>query len=116
MGGTRAPWLAGYRGKIVDGNCLAASEHRIQELRAATGRAAPHPLWVVAAHGQKHLFLRLGIKLNEATRDGAAILHSLTHVPRQVSAPQVADLYRKRWTLETAFKHLEAYFHSAINT
>jgi hypothetical protein len=28
----------------------------------------------------------------------------------------VADLYRKRWTLETAFQHLEAYFHSEINT
>jgi hypothetical protein len=27
----------------------------------------------------------------------------LTNVPRQVSAQQVADLYRKRWTLETAF-------------
>ena len=25
-------------------------------------------------------------------------------------------LYRKRWTLETAFQHLEAYFHSEINT
>ena len=40
----------------------------------------------------------------------------MTNVPRQVSAPQVADLYRKRWTLETAFTHLEAYFHSDINT
>ena len=28
----------------------------------------------------------------------------------------MADLYRKRWTLETAFQHLEAYFHSEINT
>jgi hypothetical protein len=33
-----------------------------------------------------------------------------------VSGKRVADLYRKRWTLETAFQHLEAYFHSAINT
>ena len=28
----------------------------------------------------------------------------------------MAELYRKRWSLETAFKHLEAYFHSEINT
>ena len=54
--------------------------------------------------------------MNEATRDGATIIHILTNVPRQVSAQQVADLYRKRWTLETAFKHLEAYFHPEINT
>ena len=33
-----------------------------------------------------------------------------------MSAEGVADLYRKRWTLATAFKHLEAYFHSAIHT
>ncbi len=211
MGGERAPWLAGYRVKIVDGNCLEASEHRMKELREATGRALPgkslvvyepalgvvtdvfpcenghaqerslfeavldtveaSDLWiedrnfctraflceidkrgafcvtrehqglpfeiltplrsygrtptgqvaqqrvcVVDTHGHKHIFRRLRIKLNEATRDGATILHILTNVPRQVSAQQVADLYRKRWTLETAFKHLEAYFHSEINT
>jgi hypothetical protein len=28
----------------------------------------------------------------------------------------VSELYRKRWTLETAFKHIEAYLHSEINT
>ncbi len=28
----------------------------------------------------------------------------------------MARFYRKRWTLETAFQHLEAYFHSEINT
>ena len=73
-------------------------------------------LLVVDAYGYKHLLRRLRLKVHEATRDGATILHSLTHVPRQVSAPQVAALSRKRWTLETAFKHLEAYFHAAINT
>ena len=211
MGGERAPWLEGYRVKIVDGNCLAASEHRIKELREATGRALPGKslvvyepalgvvtdvfpcenghaqerslfgavldtveagdLWiedrnfctraflceidkrgafcvtrehqglpfeiltplrsygrtptgqvaqqrvcVVDAYGHKHLFRRLRLKLHEATRDGATMIHILTNVPHQVAAPQVAELYRKRWTLETAFKHLEAYFHSEINT
>ena len=211
MGGERVPWREGSRVNIVDGNCLEASEHRIKELREATGRALPgkslvvyepalgvvtdvfpcenghaqerslfgavldtveagdlwiedrnfcpraflceldkrgafcvaraHQGWpceilpplrsyghtptgqvaqqrvcVVDTHGHKPIFRRLRLKLNEATRDGATILHILTNVPRQVSAQQVADLYRKRWTLETAFKHLEAYFHSEINT
>ena len=45
------------------------------------------------------------------------MLSILTNVPaRKVSAKRVAGLYRKRWTLETAFQHLEAYFHSEINT
>lgn len=33
-----------------------------------------------------------------------------------MSGKRVARLYRRRWTLETAFQHLEAYFHSEINT
>lgn len=211
MGGERTPWLEGYRIKIVDGNCLEASEHRIKELRQAKGRALPGKslvvyepaqglvtdvfpcenghaqerslfgpllntvqagdLWiedrnfctrdflceidnrgagfitrehrglkfellgplrscgrtetgvvaqqrvsVVDQQGQEHIFRRVRIKLNEATRDGATIVHILTNLPRRVSGQRVAELYRKRWTLETAFQHLEAYFHSEINT
>ncbi len=47
LGGERAPWLEGSRGKIVDGNCLAASEHRLQALREAQGRALPGTSLVV---------------------------------------------------------------------
>ena len=211
MDGARAPWLDSYRVKIVDGNCLAASEHRLQVLREAPGRALPgkslvvyepapglvtdvfpcedghaqersllgavlatvaaNDLWiadrnfctraflgemdtrggffiirqhqglpfeilsplqsydrtptgdiaqqrvcVVDAHGAKHVWRRVRLKLDHATRNGATLLHILTNLPRQISAKQVAQLYRKRWTLETAFQHLEAYFHSEIHT
>src|SRR5919202_6406171 len=211
MGGERAPWLAGYRVKIVDGNCLAASEHRLKALRDAPGRALPgkslvvyepaHGLvtdvfpcedghaqerallgsvldtvaaddvWsadrhfctraflaemdarggffvlrqhqglpleilsplqsydrpptghsaqqrvcVVDEYGAKHVWRRVRLKLDHATRDGATLLHILTNLPRQISAKRVAQLYRNRWTLETVFQHLEAYFHSEINT
>lgn len=211
MGGERAPWLEGYRVKIVDGNCLEASEHHIKELRQAKGRALPgkslvvyepaqglvtdvfpcedghaqerslfgsvlktvkrDDLWiadrnfctraflteidtrggffvirehqglpfeivsplrscgrtptgqlaqqrvcVVDEYGHKHVFRRLRIKLDQATRDGDTLLYILTNLPRQVSAKRVAQLYQNRWKLETAFQHLEAYFHSEINT
>jgi hypothetical protein len=180
MGGERAPWLEGSRIKIVDGNCLEASEHRIEELRAAKGRALPGTslvvyepaqglvtdvfpcenghaqerslfgallktveageLWiedrnfctrdflcdiakrgaffiarehlglrfeilealrecgrtetgsvaqqrvtVVDAQGHAHVFRRVRIKLKQATRDGATIVHRLTNLPRRVS-------------------------------
>jgi Transposase DDE domain len=39
--GTREPWLPGYRIKIVDGNHLGASQHRIRETRSQS--AAPLP-------------------------------------------------------------------------
>lgn len=41
LGGTEAPRVPGYRVKILDGNCLAASEHRVEPLR--TLAAAPLP-------------------------------------------------------------------------
>src|SRR5215471_6310665 len=47
MGGERTSWLDGYRVKIVDGNCLEASEHRLTALREATGRALPGKSLVV---------------------------------------------------------------------
>lgn len=211
MDGERAPWLGGYRVKIVDGNCIEASEQRLDVLRdvkaaalpgkslvvyepacglvsdvfpcedghaqerslfgvvlntveagdlwiedrnfctreflceidtrgaffvtrehrglpceivsslrslgrTPTGQLAQQRVAVVDAHGRKHVFRRLRLKLDKATRDGTTLLYILTNLPRQVSAKRVAELYRKRWTLETAFQHLEAYFHSEINT
>src|SRR6202007_1585099 len=37
----REPWLPGYRVRILDGNHLSATEHRLEELR--TTWAAPLP-------------------------------------------------------------------------
>ena len=211
LDGERQPWLAGYRVKMIDGNCIESSAHRLEVLRAVqagalpgkslvvyepapglvtgvfpceeghaqersligavlqtvaardlwiedrnfctreflceidshgaffvtrehqglpfeilgplcaggrppTGEVAPQRVRVVDAQGHPHVFRRLRLKLKQATRDGATRLYILTNLPRQVSANRVAELYRKRWTLETAFQHLEAYFHSEINT
>jgi hypothetical protein len=85
--------------------------------RTETGHLAEQRVRVRDGQGGAHMFRRLRIKLDHATRDGATLLYILTNVPaRKVSAKRVAGLYRKRWTLETAFQHLEAYFHSEINT
>jgi IS4 transposase len=47
LGGTRAPVVPGYRTKILDGNCLAATEHRLKELRQTTAGALPGKALVV---------------------------------------------------------------------
>jgi hypothetical protein len=212
LDGARVPWLPGYRVKIIDGNCIEATDRRLKPLREVQGGALPGKslvvyepaygvvrdvfpcedghaqersllglvletvhagdLWIqdrnfctcaflceidhrgagfitrqheglpfevvttlrsvgrietghVAeqrvqvwdAQGNAHLFRRIQVKLDQATRDGDRVLYILTNVPlRKASAKRVARLYRKRWTLETAFQHLEAYFHSEINT
>jgi hypothetical protein len=210
LAGERTPWLAGYRVTMIDGNCLASTEHRLKVLRGVAAGAFPGKslvvyapalglvpdvfpcedgpaqerslcgdvlktveagdLWIADRHfcpreflcqidsreaffvtraqqglpfeigsplqawgrtptgevaqqrvrgrdaeGNWHAFWRLRIKRTQATRDGAKRLDILTNVPRQVSAQRVADLSRKRWTLDTAFQHLEAYFHSVMN-
>jgi IS4 transposase len=210
--GRRVPWLPGYRVKILDGNCIEASERRLKVLREVqagalpgkslvvyepahglvsdvfpcedghaqerslfgkvlhtvragdlwiadrnfctreflcsvdtrgavfiirqheglpverlnafrsvgrieTGRVAEQRVQVRDAQGGTHLFRRIQVKLDQPARDGDRVLYILTNIPlRKASAKRIARLYRKRWTLETAFQHLEAYFHSEINT
>src|SRR3954451_20248277 len=47
MGGERAAWLPGYRVKVLDGNHLAGTEHRIKELRTIRAGALPGKALVV---------------------------------------------------------------------
>ena len=85
--------------------------------RIETGHVAEQRVQVWDAQGSVHLFRRIRVKLDQATRDGDRVLYILTNLSlRKASAKRVARLYRKRGTLETAFQHLEAYFHSEINT
>lgn len=212
LGGRREPWLAGYRVKILDGNCIEATEHRLKELRGLcagalpgkslvvydpvlgiatdvfpcedghaqerallsevlptlqagelwlhdrnfctreflcghaergaffisrqhqqlpfeeltpwrsagrveTGKVAEQQVQVRDLQGHAYRFRRIRLELDEPTRDGERVLYVLTNLPRQAaSAKTIARLYRKRWTLETAFQELEGHFHSEINT
>ena len=212
LGGARAPQLAGLRIKLLDGNCIAASEHRIGELRSLAAGALPGKslvvldpalripidvfpcedghaqersllgqvlptvaaaeVWVadrnfctrdflcgIAARGaffiiRQHRnlpfepltpmrrsggrvakgqvfeqfirvtdgsgkewhFRRIRVLLNQGTRDGDKEIDVLTHLPREVaSAKKIAELYRGRWTIETAFQELTEHLHSEIN-
>jgi len=85
--------------------------------RIETGHVAEQRVQVWDAQGGTHLFRRLRVKLDQATRAGDRGLYILTNLPlRQASAKRVARVDRKRWTLETAFQHLAASCHSEINT
>jgi IS4 transposase len=213
MNGARTDWLPGYHTRILDGNHLPGSEHRIKELRTLRAGALPGQALVVLdprlmlatdvvlcedGHAQERslldqilplvaakdlwiadrnfcttdflfgiarragffvirqhaatlrwefvgkrracgrietgkvyeqtiratndvgevLFLRrITVLLDRPTRDGDTELHLLTNVPaKDARAKVIADLYRRRWTIETAFQELEATLHSEINT
>jgi hypothetical protein len=53
LDGKRAPWLPGYRVKIIDGNCIEASERRLKVLREVQAGALPGKSLVIyePAHG-----------------------------------------------------------------
>ena len=212
MNGTRTPWLAGHRVKVLDGNCIEATEHRLKPLRGMASGALPgkslviyepelematevfpcedghaqersllgdvlatvvardllimdrnfcvrdflhgistrqagficrqhqglpwqsdgeervvgrcesgtlYEQWVRVSdsEGNSRRFRRIRIVLNKATRDGDKELTLLTNLSKTAAhAKLIAQMYRKRWSIETAFQELEAHLHSEINS
>jgi hypothetical protein len=47
LGGAQKPLMPGFRIKLLDGNCIAATEHRIKELRSLASGALPGKSLVV---------------------------------------------------------------------
>jgi IS4 transposase len=59
---------------------------------------------------------RITVQLDTPARNGESEIHVLTNLPEKITAKQVAELYRKRWTVETAFQELEAALSSELQT
>jgi hypothetical protein len=66
--------------------------------------------------GKTYKLRRVTVELLQATRDGDMSLHLLTNLPAKVSALKVADLYRRRWTIETLFWEVTTTLTCEINT
>jgi len=71
--------------------------------RTPTGDIAQQRVCVVDEHGAKHVLRRVRLKWIMRPAMELRSSNILTNLPRQISAKQVAQLYRNRWTLETAF-------------
>jgi IS4 transposase len=69
------------------------------------------------ATGETMRIRRITIKLKVPTRDGDTELHILSHVPSgRASAAQLARVYGKRWSIETAFFAITTTLTCEINT
>jgi hypothetical protein len=67
--------------------------------------------------GEELLIRRVTIVLDEPTRDGECEIHLLTNLPDEHAKPlKVAELYRRRWTVENAFQEVERSLPSELNT
>jgi IS4 transposase len=59
---------------------------------------------------------RIELHLSKATEDGETVIALLTNLPQTVTAMQIADLYRRRWTIENMFQKIESVLASEIKT
>jgi hypothetical protein len=59
---------------------------------------------------------RLEVQLKTPTRDGDSILGLFSNLPETVSGLELAEAYRKRWWIETAFQELEELLAGEIQT
>jgi len=67
--------------------------------------------------GETSTFRRITVKLDQPTRDGDWELHLLSNVPeKDADTLTLADLYRRRWTIETVFQEITATLQCEIHT
>jgi len=68
------------------------------------------------ATGERLKVRRIEIRLVTPTRDGDHVMSLFSNLPESVSALLIADSYRKRWWIETAFQELESLLSGEIQT
>jgi hypothetical protein len=82
-----------------------------------TGTVYEQSILVRDHSGQEHTFRRIRISLKKKTRDGDTDIFIISSLSKRAAhARMIAELYRGRWTIETAFQHLTEHLNSEINT
>jgi IS4 transposase len=59
---------------------------------------------------------RIEIQLLTPTEDGETVIRLLSNLPAEISALDIAALYRRRWSIENMFQKLESVLQSEIRT
>jgi IS4 transposase len=82
-----------------------------------SGKVFEQQLRTIDAQGHVRLHRRITVELKKPTRDGDWSLHLLTNLPvRKATAAKVAQLYARRWTIETMFQELTCTLTCEIKT
>jgi IS4 transposase len=84
--------------------------------RTATGTAYEQPMHIQRSDGPPLVVRRVTLRLDMPTDNGDDEIHVLTNLPASITATTVADVYRKRWTVESAFQEMEAYLDGEVET
>jgi Transposase DDE domain len=82
---------------------------------SSTGKVYEQKM-VLSYGGKTRTLRRISIELLKPTRDGDMVLHLLTNLPEEVTALQCAELYRKRWSIETLFYEVTQTLECEVKT
>jgi hypothetical protein len=82
-----------------------------------TGSVYEQSIEVTDENGRISTWRAITVQLKNKTRDGDTELVVITNLPPSAAdAIEIAEIYRKRWTIETMFQELEAHLKSEMNT
>lgn len=85
--------------------------------KSETGDVFEQRVGITAPTGETLQVRRVVVELKKPTRNDDNHLILLSNLPEKtVDALTVAELYRARWGIETAFQKLESHLNSEINT
>jgi Transposase DDE domain len=85
--------------------------------RCETGMVYEQKAKIMHEDGRSMTVRRVTVRLDKPTRDGDGEIHIFTNLPkRAATALRVAELYRKRWTIETAFAEVAQNLEGEIET
>ena len=73
-------------------------------------------LWLNDGEGGELEVRRVTLVPDEPTSDGDTEIHLITNLPSRVSGKRVAQVYRKRWTIEQLFLNLTTVLKCELNT
>ncbi|NJM97472.1 MAG: IS4 family transposase [Phormidesmis sp. RL_2_1] len=83
--------------------------------RSATGEVFEQPV-SMTHEGSELPFRRIVVKLLKPTRHGDTEVAVFTNLPMSVSALKIAELYRKRWSVEGLFQVVTDVFSCELST
>jgi hypothetical protein len=81
-----------------------------------TGIVYEQAMEVSDDEGNTRVFRRITVVLHEPTRDGDAEIHIVSNLPKRIGAIRIAELYRDRWQIETAFQEVAESLEGEIKT
>jgi len=83
--------------------------------RVATGAVFEQGLRITNPAGEELLLRRVTVVLDQPTRDGDTEIHLVTNLPAEAAdAQKIAEIYLRRWTIETAFQEMEKTLNGEI--